>query len=221
VVPYKSKWVVRRACLFTHVERACVAVHAAIRALVLACLIVPTAATHAYHEASEPSDRTVKSFKPVRPPRPLPESLFVEDRDGAPIELVSYRGKVVLLNLWATWCPPCVRELPALDRLQARLGGDDFDVLTVSLDRAGAVQAVPFFKRLKIAHLPLYADPHKRLATIFPVDVLPASFIIDRQGRVTHFLRSIVDWDDPDAAGMFLGLMAHSEGQGARRSRPD
>lgn len=216
-----QKRVVRRAHLFTHVQGPGVAVRSAIRALVMGCSVVAAAPAHAYHEATEPSDRTVKSFKPVRPPRPLPESLFVEDRDGAPIELASYRGKVVLLNLWATWCPPCVRELPALDRLQARLGGDDFDVLTVSLDRAGAVQAVPFFKRLEIAHLPLYADPHKRLATIFPVDVLPASFIIDRQGRVTHFLRSIVDWDDPDAAEMFRGLMGRREGEEGRHSLTD
>ncbi len=178
-----------------------------LRTVLLVCLGVAATAIQAYHEASEPSDGTVKSFKAVRPPKLLPESLLVEDGAGKTIPLASYRGKVVLLNLWATWCPPCVRELPALDRLQARLGGEDFEVLTVSLDQGGAAQAAPFFERLKIAHLPLYVDPRRRLATFFPIDVLPASFIIDSQGRVTHFLRSFVDWDDPDSDKMFLGMM--------------
>lgn len=178
-----------------------------IRASVLACVVVCSPASHAYHEANEPSDGTVKSFRAVQPPTPLPASSFVEDGDGKAVPLASYRGKIVLLNLWATWCPPCVRELPALDRLQARLGGPDFDVVTVSLDQDGAARPGAFFERLNIAHLPLYVDPHKRLGRFFPTDVLPASFVIDRQGRVTHFLRSFVDWDDPGAAEMFLGLM--------------
>ena len=178
-----------------------------IRLLVFTCLFVLPTAGLAYHEASEPSDGTVRSFQSVQPPKPLPSSLFVENGGGTPVPLAGYRGKVVLLNLWATWCPPCVRELPALDRLQARLGGADFDVLTVSLDRGGAAQAASFFKRLRITHLPPYADPRKRLGRFFPVDVLPASFIVDRQGRLTHYLRSFVDWDDPAADKMLVSLM--------------
>jgi len=189
--------------------------HVTIRTLVWACLLVPIATSHAYHEANEPSDGTVNSFKAVRPPKPIPESLFFEDSAGAPVLFASYRGKVILLNLWATWCPPCVRELPALDRLQARLGGEDFDVLTVSLDQGGTLQALPFFRRLKITHLRLLVDPQKRLARFFPIDVLPASFIVDREGRVTHFLRSYVDWDGSDTDRLFSALMQSGQGEGS------
>ena len=163
----------------------------------LAPLLLAWAATAwAYHEAHEPSDGPVASFKPVDPPYPLTGYAFA-DADGKPVPLDAFRGKVVLLNLWATWCPPCIRELPALDRLQGRLGGDDFAVVTLALDAGGAAEAAPFFTRLGIRHLALYVDPERRIGELLPDDVLPASFFLDREGRVVSFLRSYVDWDDP------------------------
>jgi thiol-disulfide isomerase/thioredoxin len=113
------------------------------------------------------------------------------------VRLDAFRGRVVLLNLWATWCPPCIRELPALDRLAGRLGGDDFAVVTLALDAGGAAVAAPFFERLEIRHLPLYVDPARGIGESLPDDVLPASFFLDREGRLVSFLRSYVDWNDP------------------------
>ena len=84
-------------------------------------------------------------------------------------------------------------------------------MITVSLDQGGAVQARPFFEKLAIEQLALYADPGKRLGAFFPVDVLPANFIIDRQGRVTHYLRSYVDWDAPEADRLFTELAQTGE----------
>jgi thiol-disulfide isomerase/thioredoxin len=164
--------------------------------VVASLLLAWTAAAWAYHEAHEPSDGTIASFKPVDPPYALTGYAFA-DADGNPVALDAFRGKVVLLNLWATWCPPCIRELPALDRLQGRLGGDDFAVVTLALDVGGAAEAAPFFARLGIRHLTLYVDPERRIGELLPDDVLPASFFLDREGRVVSFLRSYVDWDDP------------------------
>ncbi|MDX1606128.1 MAG: redoxin family protein, partial [Candidatus Competibacterales bacterium] len=85
----------------------------------LLAILLSTLPAAAYHEQSEPSDGTVRSFRPVSPPEPIPESLVFKADGTQSVALEDWRGKVILLNLWATWCPPCVRELPALDRLQA------------------------------------------------------------------------------------------------------
>jgi thiol-disulfide isomerase/thioredoxin len=161
----------------------------------------------AYHEADEPSDGTVASFQPVDPPFELPGVTF-SDATGRPVALADFTGKVVLLNLWATWCPPCVRELPSLDRLADRLAGESFAVVTLALDSGGAAVAAPYFERLGIEHLTLYVDPARAIGEALPDDVLPASYFLDRQGRVVRFLRSYVDWDDPRADALVADLVA-------------
>jgi thiol-disulfide isomerase/thioredoxin len=161
----------------------------------------------AYHEAEEPSDGTVASFKPVAPPYALPGVTF-HDAEGRPVRLDDFTGRVVLLNLWATWCPPCVRELPALDRLAARFADAPFVVVTLALDQGGALQAAPFFTRLGIENLVLYVDPARGIGEVLPDDVLPASFFLDREGRVVSYLRSYVDWDDPAADRLVRELLA-------------
>jgi thiol-disulfide isomerase/thioredoxin len=178
-------------------------------ALVLLSILVagPAVATHG---ATEPSDGTVGSFLKVSPPRAVAEFSFY-DSDGRVVSMSDFRGKVVLLNLWATWCPPCIRELPALDRLQGKLGGESFMVLTLSLDRVGRKTVEKFFRRLKINHLSLFVDPGHATSAAFPIDVLPATFVLDREGRMVSFLRSYADWDAPEAADM---IRAHLGGSG-------
>jgi thiol-disulfide isomerase/thioredoxin len=155
------------------------------------------------HSATEPSDGTVRSFQKVSPPRAVTDFAFY-DSAGHVVRLSDFRGKVVLLNLWATWCPPCIRELPALDRLQGKLGGESFMVLPLSLDRVGRSTVESFFRRLEIRNLGLFVDPHHAAGTAFPIDVLPATFILDREGRMLSFLRSFADWDAPEAGAMIL-----------------
>ncbi len=178
-----------------------------LRSAALLALLLLALPAWAYHAESEPSDGTVRSFRSVEPPRPVPGSVQFSNAQGERLRLADFQGKVVLLNLWATWCPPCVRELPALDRLQERLGGEDFQVVALSLDQGGAPQARPFFERLEIDELTLYLDPQSRVGHYFPIDVLPANFIIDGQGRVSHYLRSYVDWDAPEVDALFTDLM--------------
>ena len=150
----------------------------------------------ASHEASEPSDGTVNSFRWLATPAALPE-ISVEHWPGKRVSLSRYKGKVVLLNLWASWCPPCIRELPALDGLQQRLGGKDFAVVAISVDRSPEPARRMFVDQLALEHLDFLIEPPEKLGYYFPVDVLPSNFIIDREGRVVGLLRSFVEWDSP------------------------
>lgn len=177
--------------------------------VVLLCLVAMFAPVKAQatHAASEPSDGTVGSFRQLNPPRE-PPYFEILDADGRVVTVADFRGKVVLLNLWATWCAPCIREMPALDSLQAGIGKDDFLVVPVSLDREGRPVVEAFYKRLGLRHLGMYLDPELRIEAAFPIDALPANFLFDREGRVTAFLRSYVDWAAPEAEAMIRRLIA-------------
>ncbi|MGH6887210.1 MAG: TlpA disulfide reductase family protein, partial [Geminicoccales bacterium] len=104
-------------------------------------------ADNAKDTAAPPISGTVAKFTPTSPGRPAPIEPFF-DADGKEATLHDFGGKVVLLNLWATWCAPCIKELPSLDRLQAQLGGDRFQVVAVSVDRRGAEAVRPYFEKL-------------------------------------------------------------------------
>ncbi len=134
-------------------------------------------------------------FSLLDPPRPAPELGFTA-RDGTPRRLADFRGKVVLVNLWATWCGPCVEEMPSLDRLQAKLG-PALLVLAVSEDRGGESAVAPFLEKLKLGHLAVYLDPKNGAIKAFGVQGLPTSFLIGRDGRVRAMLEGSTTWDAP------------------------
>jgi thiol-disulfide isomerase/thioredoxin len=128
----------------------------------------------------------------------LPEVKF-EDGTGKQRTLADWKGKVVLLNLWATWCLPCRKEMPALDRLQQELGSDAFEVVALSVDRAGLSGARRFLDEAKVAKLALYADPSARMASTLRAAGLPATLLIDREGREIGRLLGPAQWDGEDA----------------------
>ena len=105
---------------------------------------------------------TVKAFSLNDAPLPMPEVTFVYE-DGRPGALADFRGKHVLLNVWATWCPPCREEMPTLDRLQGLLGGDDFHVLPLSIDRAGVKVVQDFYAKTGIENLKIYVDQNAQV----------------------------------------------------------
>jgi thiol-disulfide isomerase/thioredoxin len=170
--------------------------------------MTPTA-VEATHSESQPSDGTVRSFRSLEPPREPPYFEFQNDK-GQIINLASFRGKVLLLNIWATWCAPCIREMPALDRLQAKFDKKDFVILPISLDRAGRLVVEAFYRKVDIRHLGIYLDPKLSIQKAFPIDVLPANFLVNQEGRVTGFLQSFVDWDAPEAENMIRRLISFS-----------
>jgi len=140
-------------------------------------------------------------FSPIDPPVQSPVAPF-QDSMGQPVTLDSFHGKVVLLNLWATWCPPCVAEMPALDKLQAELGGAGLAVVAVSTDAQGIKKSAPFYRRAGITHLALYNDTRAALPQALKVTGLPMSLLIDRGGNVVGRMEGPADWDSPEAKAL-------------------
>jgi thiol-disulfide isomerase/thioredoxin len=136
-------------------------------------------------------------------PEELPEVKF-QDAAGKERTLADWRGKVVLLNLWATWCLPCRKEMPALDRLQRELGSDTFEVVALSVDRTGLPGARKFLDEAKVEKLALYADGTARMANTLRAAGLPATLLLDRDGREIGRLLGPAEWDSDDAKRLIL-----------------
>ena len=141
-------------------------------------------------------------------PEPAPDTVVFQNEKGSALTLASFRGRVVLLNFWATWCAPCRREMPSLDALEARLGGPDFIVLAMSEDRGGVADARPFFDELGLARLAVHVDKDMALARAFKVVGLPATYIIDHEGRVLARLLGDAAWDSDAAVALLEPLIA-------------
>ncbi|GIK97381.1 MAG: hypothetical protein BroJett029_15900 [Alphaproteobacteria bacterium] len=151
--------------------------------------------------SAPPLAGTVADFTRFDPPRPAPETPFA-DGDGNGVSLADFRGRVVLLNFWATWCVPCVKEMPALDRLQAQLGGEGLEVVALSQDRDGVPAVVRFYEKYDFGHLGIYVDPKGSLAGPFGVGVLPTTILIDRNGNAVGQLIGEAEWDAPEAQAL-------------------
>ena len=137
-------------------------------------------------------------FDLLDPPRPLPELRFV-DGEGRPLTLADFRGKVILLNIWATWCIPCLREMPTLDRLQAKLGGPRFQVVVLSIDIGGIPVVEKFYRALKLKALGIYVDKTTRARIALGVAGIPTTLLIDRQGREIGRFAGPAEWDSKEA----------------------
>jgi thiol-disulfide isomerase/thioredoxin len=144
-------------------------------------------------------------------PKPLPAIRF-SDGEGRERSLSEWRGKIVLVNLWATWCAPCRVEMPSLDRLQAKLGGPDFAVVPISLDWGGPDKPRQYLETNKLSNLPLYVDSFKTLMQSLNVPGLPLSVLIDREGRELARLAGAAEWDSPEAEAIIRAAMS---GEGA------
>src|SRR5665213_4498005 len=105
-------------------------------------------------------------------------------------------GRPVLVNLWATWCGPCIEEMPSLGRLQAQLGGD-LAILAISEDRSGAAAVEPFLARVAVGDLAVYLDATDAAIKAFGVQGLPTTLLIGRDGKVAFKLEGAADWDSP------------------------
>ena len=139
-------------------------------------------------------------------PETLPEVRF-QDANGAEKSLADWRGKVVLVNLWATWCAPCRKEMPALDRLQKELGWPKFEVVAISVDRTGLAGARKFLDETKVENLALYADPTTRLSSLLKAVGLPITVLLDSQGREVGRLVGPAEWDSDDAKRLIRAVM--------------
>jgi thiol-disulfide isomerase/thioredoxin len=128
--------------------------------------------------------------------------------DGGTKSLKDWQGKVVLLNLWATWCVPCREEMPALDKLQAALGGKDFDVVAINIDKGGPEKAQSFLKEIGVTDLPLYTDPTGKLFSVLRAIGMPTTLLIDGKGNEIGRLAGPADWASPEAKKLIEAAIA-------------
>ncbi len=149
-------------------------------------------------------------FGPVQPTRlhtgsPAP-NITLPGLDGRTVSLRDYRGKVVFLNIWATWCPTCREEMPSMEKLYRELKGEPFEILAVSVDKAGAKAVVPFMKAHKLS-FPALLDPEGQIARPYGVTGVPESFIINKQGIIEKIVIGPIDWTEPTVVSFFRTLI--------------
>jgi thiol-disulfide isomerase/thioredoxin len=156
-------------------------------------MIVPMAALLVFGDAAAGANAPPK-FSMHGVPRPLPDVAF-HDAAGRPVHLSDFRGKVVVLNIWATWCGPCRKEMPTLDRLQAKLGGSNFEVVALSADSTGPGAVRKFFRFIGVRHLSTYIDESSEALSILRVPALPTTLLLDRNGAEIGRLTGPAEWD--------------------------
>ena len=147
----------------------------------------------------DPSPKFPQNFVLYDAPTPSPGLTFYNGA-GKKIQLADFRGKVVLLNIWATWCGPCRREMPTLDRLQVKLGGPAFEVVALSIDRAGPNAVRRFYREIGIKNLDLYIDStgETLLALSLSTVGIPTTLLIDPDGQTAGHLLGPAVWDTPN-----------------------
>jgi thiol-disulfide isomerase/thioredoxin len=146
-------------------------------------------------------------FKPARPPKPMPDLEFLDANDK-PMRLADFTGQARLINLWATWCAPCVKEMPSLDRLQATMPRDRFIVLPISLDGPSKGKVAPFYQERKLDNLGVYYDKGRKAMSVLDVSLLPTSILVDPAGRELGRLEGDADWDTPEGIALMRAAMA-------------
>jgi thiol-disulfide isomerase/thioredoxin len=167
-----------------------------------------------------PAGHPAKSaFSLLPEPRPLPAVEFI-DAEGATHTLEDFRGRPVLLNVWATWCPPCREEMPALDRLQQTLGGTDFTVIALSIDGDGSAAVKRFFSDIKIQALTIYTDPWGDANGALRVVGLPTTLLIDRHGREIGRRVGPAEWDDETVVAEIRHYLDAQRTDGTRSDSP-
>jgi len=144
-------------------------------------------------------------------PRRIPDLSF-RDGEGKPVRLADFRGQSVLLNLWATWCIPCRKEMPALDRLQGQINGKDFAVVAVNIDTGDPAKPHRFLSDVRIKNLAYYDDPStnvfQELKRVGRAVGLPTSILIDRSGCEIGYLAGPAEWSSEEAITLIQAALA-------------
>ena len=132
---------------------------------------------------------------------PLPDFVF-SDEMGKDVTLERFAGKPILINLWATWCAPCVAEMPQLDRIAGAYAKDGLQVLTISQDSMGADKVLPFFNDKRFAHIKPWLDPDNQFGFHYATGLLPTSVLYDAQGKEVARVSGALDWESAEAEAL-------------------
>jgi peroxiredoxin len=141
-------------------------------------------------------------ISPAQPARPF----RVSTPDNRTLSLGEFKGKVIFLNFWATWCKPCEEEMPSMERLHQRYKDQGLVVLGIAEDVGGAAQVGPFLRKHKLS-FPVGLDPRSEVASLYGVWGVPSTIIIDRRGNRTLSVNGPRDWDGPHARALFESLL--------------
>jgi len=153
----------------------------------------------------EDRDSTLKSTEPIQPGLEIPNFTF-PDINGKEISLSDHRGKVVLVNVWATWCPPCRQEMPSMQSLYEKFKGENFEILAVSIDSEGRAAVAPFMRKMNLT-FPALLDPGETIRSLYGITGVPESFIIDKQGILVQKIIGPINWATPEVFFFFKDLI--------------
>jgi thiol-disulfide isomerase/thioredoxin len=168
--------------------------------IVVYCLILSVAILMAGCSKKE----TATGDSEVKEKKPAPE-ITVTSLTNVPLKLSALKGKVVLLNFWATWCPPCREEIPSMMKLNSAMAGKPFQMVAVSIDEGGVPEIESFFKSSGFS-LPAYTDPGGAAVKIYGITGVPESFIIDKNGILVKKVIGPLAWDSPETITYIEGL---------------
>jgi thiol-disulfide isomerase/thioredoxin len=150
--------------------------------------------------------KSIPGFQRILNTPPVPETKFLKGARQA-ISLKEFSGKALLVNFWATWCTPCVREMPDLNQLSKDFGGESFEVVAIASGQQVGMNPDVFLKEKGLESLALYQDPHASLMKLFDTQTLPTTLIVDKQGRIRGGVRGAIDWNTDAARAAIAHLM--------------
>lgn len=174
-------------------------------ALIFLCLLAFSTPLCAQQPLNPLQYGEVTSFKFLPEPKELPDFPF-QDAGGQTVNLSRFRGKLVLLTLWATWCPYCARELPTLEKTQDAIGKEKFLVLPISVDKEGPSLVKKYLEE-KSLNFPAYADPRDSISKILGTRGVPVSVLIDASGRQIGSIYGEVNWAAPESIKLLSAFL--------------
>jgi len=153
----------------------------------------------------EDRDSIIESARPIQPGVEAPDFTF-PDLNGREVSLSGHRGKVVLVNIWATWCPPCRQEMPSMQRLYEKFKGGNFEILAIGIDSEGSEAVAPFMRKMNLT-FPALLDPGETIRSLYGITGVPESFIIDKKGIVVEKIIGPINWATPEVFLFFKDLI--------------
>jgi peroxiredoxin len=154
-------------------------------------------------------NKTPTSFKediPHTKNGPTAPDFTLPDLEGRMISLSSFKGKVVIVNIWATWCPPCVAEIPSLNKLYKMFKDEGLELLAVSVDEGGKSAVEKFIKNKNIS-FPVLLDPDGMVAGLYRTTGVPESFMVKKDGTIDNKIQGAIDWTSPRVIEYFQNLL--------------